>query len=251
MLTNTPATDVTSVLTEAAKALFGKQFMLIPKFKLFNSEEISAAYTAAPDILPADIPLPMEEWMQGISKVRNKMTVVDNLNTFTEILLGEEPGAWPLQLPFVANDKWYGMKNADVDHDASKLSVVVQPFDTTVTGADFSDWCSGIMVDEWSEIIPYPKQTAGLAFNYDKPVAKAPNCILLAVSPVVDSNGWSFDHLLGTVNSALELSKIRAVDPQLLGESEYGHILRAVVSPYQPEGKTITSEIERAFTINP
>ncbi|KAB2916132.1 MAG: hypothetical protein F9K23_08460 [Bacteroidetes bacterium] len=251
VLSSMPVADATTILKEVVQLLFGKQFMIIPRFKLFNPAEISAAYTAAPLILPANIPLPMEEWMQGISKVRTKLTTVDNLNTFTEILLGEEPEFKPLQLPYMANDKWYGMAHNAINHEASKLSVVVQPFSSEVDGSDFAGWCTGIMADEWDEIIPYPKQTAGLAFNYDKPVAKAPNCILLAVSPVVDSNGWNFDHLLGTVNSALELSKIRAVDPKLLGESEYGHILRAVVTPYQPDKKTITSDIERAFTINP
>lgn len=250
-LNTLPSADVATMLKEIAQLLFGKQFMVIPRFKLFNPSEISAAYTAAPLTLPANVPLPMEEWMQGISKVRGKLTTVDNLNTFTEMLLGEEPELRPLQLPFMENDKWYGMAHNAIDHEASKLSVVVQPYSTDVEGSDFTGWCTGILADEWNEIIPYPKQTAGLAFNYDKPVAKAPNCILLAVSPVIDGNGWNFDHLLGTVNSALELSKIRAVDPKLLGESEYGHILRAVVTPYQPDNKTITSEIERAFTISP
>ena len=50
---------------------------------------------------------------------------------------------------------------------------------------------AGLLVDEWTEVVPSRTETAGLAFRYDPPDAMAPQAMLLAVPPDPPSRGRS------------------------------------------------------------
>ncbi len=79
---------------------------------------------------------------------------------------------------------------------------------------------AGLVLDEWVEVLPtrspVPGQprpatrvTAGLAANVDVPDARAPQSILLAVSP--DGQRWTTDTLVDVIVETLSLAKVRAV----------------------------------------
>jgi len=54
----------------------------------------------------------------------------------------------------------------------------------------------------------------GLSFHFDAPGARAPQTMLLAVPSDPGADSWSFDELLGVVDEALALARLRAVRPQ-------------------------------------
>ncbi|MUN38896.1 hypothetical protein [Actinomadura litoris] len=83
---------------------------------------------------------------------------------------------------------------------------------------------AGIVLDEWTEALPGadgavagegegegPHELTGLAFHYDRPDAKAPQAVLIAVPPDPE-RGWTPDVLALAVHDTLELAKLRAVD---------------------------------------
>jgi hypothetical protein len=81
---------------------------------------------------------------------------------------------------------------------------------------------AGLVLDEWIELLPgsdQPPPTAeapqteltGVAFHYDRPDAKAPHSVLVAVPPDLE-RGWTADGLAQVLRETLELAKLRAAD---------------------------------------
>jgi hypothetical protein len=78
---------------------------------------------------------------------------------------------------------------------------------------------AGLIVDEWNEVVPTrvrgpsgdasTRVTVGIAANVDAPNARAPQAILLAISP--DGQRWTTEALVDVVTETLELAKIRSV----------------------------------------
>src|SRR5215469_2856523 len=84
---------------------------------------------------------------------------------------------------------------------------------------------AGMMIDEWTEVLPSTQQITGVSFQYPDPVSRPPQSILLAVKPD-DFPEWTMEAVEGSVLEALDLSKIRAVDPDSL--NALGHYLPAL-----------------------
>ena len=112
-----------------------------------------------------------------------------------------EPSRW-VALPFVGN----------AAPMAGTLSLV---FQRVANPKPEQPWV-GLLLDEWSELIPHKEQMAGLAFHYDAPGAEPPQAVLIAVPPD-ESTTWSLANLTATLNETLDLAKLRAVDSELLG----------------------------------
>jgi hypothetical protein len=80
-----------------------------------------------------------------------------------------------------------------------------------IVGDSASDAVTGVELDAWTEVVPDPAGTAGVAANLAAPDARAPNVILLAVPPDL-SQPWTQESLLSVVDEALELADCRMVD---------------------------------------
>ncbi len=90
-----------------------------------------------------------------------------------------------------------------------------RPFQTTAP-------LSGLLLDEWVEVVPDDEVTTGVAFNYEAPGARAPQSVLLAVAPPGTAR-WEVETLEATLLETLELAKLRAVDPQALRDDPLLH----------------------------
>jgi hypothetical protein len=107
-------------------------------------------------------------------------------------------------------------------------------------GATAGPLQAGLVFDDWTETVPAANETTGVAFNFNRPNAMAPQALLVAVAP--KSRGrWTFDDLTGCVHEALELAKLRAVEPDaLVGRhanepapfGSYFQVLPAVLSQF-------------------
>jgi hypothetical protein len=89
-------------------------------------------------------------------------------------------------------------------------------------GYDGKGQTIALVVDQWTDVVPVREKrgtdaaapvderaTAGVSFNANAPSARAPQAMLLAVSP--NDARWTTDALLGTLLETLDLAKQRLV----------------------------------------
>lgn len=86
----------------------------------------------------------------------------------------------------------------------------------------------GYVIDGWTERLPAKEVTTGLAIQHDAPSSRAPQSILLAVTPD-DKTPWSDDLLARTLIETLENAQVRAVTPSMI--DGLGHHLPAIFVP--------------------
>jgi hypothetical protein len=90
---------------------------------------------------------------------------------------------------------------------------------------------AGLLIDEWSEVIPNRFETTGIAAHFDQPNTEPPQCVLLAVSPTFKGH-WTWDDLVATLDDTLDRAKRRAVEPDFLRTTPYAQLLPAVLSTF-------------------
>jgi hypothetical protein len=118
-----------------------------------------------------------------------------------------------IQLPYSASAPWSALPFASGGEPPSgTVSIAVhRPWKTAPT----KNW-TGLLLDEWSELIPSPVQQTSVAFHYPCPRAEAPQAVLLAIPPVAAAT-WSTDVLVDIVRETFELMRMRLITPAALG----------------------------------
>ena len=112
------------------------------------------------------------------------------------------------QLPFKSGERWVGLPPAaGARMPPSKLSLVVH----TIGPINTTQVMTGLLVDEWVEVVPNTRETTALAFQFDMPDACAPQSVLIAVPPVPGQD-WTAETLRRVLMETLDLAKLRAVD---------------------------------------
>lgn len=216
---------------KAAQAILGEVFQMLPTFDLPNPAEFQSALLASDETLPQDNLMVMEQWLDGVSRVREPMSRLEQAILQRELFLGFasvplQPK--PVQLPYRPNDNWVGMElpgdyfskhstdTIQVSRDKLSLVMLLAETENNIANWSTSDSApvlSGLLLDEWAEVIPFEEQTTGIAFHYNQPNMEAPNTILLPL-PAYSTARWSLGHLLNNINDAFDLAKIRAVEPE-------------------------------------
>ena len=102
----------------------------------------------------------------------------------------------------------------------------------------------GVLIDEWTEVIPTTEETTGLTFHYDRPNTEPPQTLLLA-TPSDFTGHWDWQDLVDTLRETLDLAKIRAVEPQHVDTTPYSNFLPAILS--EVATKPITTTLNFAF----
>jgi hypothetical protein len=224
-----------SIHLEAGKQLFSDAFTIIPRFVYNNESDIVQSHAAEGQLLDhartvLRMSFPADEWLQNAAHVRPKLARWDYIRTLHETLNAATLELHPVQLPFRAKDSWVAVEFPDtyesVDEDGNPANI---PFmishDTlcvAVHGAHaFAPGAKqcGLLIDDWTEVIPTSSETTGITFNYDQPNAMPPQAVLLAVTPNVTGH-WDWNELVGVLEDTLLRAKLRAVEPQLLDKQD-------------------------------
>jgi hypothetical protein len=167
---------------------------------------------------------------------------LENVVLLSDALPGASaPTLTPVQLPHEAGQPWFALELPDgyeVESERLLYTSVLGP------GFDPSQPLCGLLVDEWTEVIPARVQTTGVAFLHDRPNAEPPQSWLLAVPAVVDG-AWSWDDLLGAVNDTLDSAKLRAIEPVHLDSTAYDALVPATHSPYTYPEISISNNLLR------
>jgi hypothetical protein len=229
-----PATAA-GLLARAAKALLGDDFVLVPEYALptERGDELANAWADRKSLLrhltgPAPeglgIDFPADDWLYGVARVREKLGLWEHVLVTAEALGTAPPELVPLQLPHRPGDVWLGLRFPDYNHDGDRLAYTAHftvPFDKTTRQC-------GLLIDEWTEVIPGASETTGVAFHYDRPGTEPPQAMLLALSPRM-SGGWQWPDLVDAVKETFAEARLRAVEPAQIDDEPYARFLPATI----------------------
>jgi hypothetical protein len=221
------------LLLEAAKQLFHDDFKMVPSFGMPSdkADEWANAYSIKDQLLDYQmntekVDFPVDEWMYGLARVREKMYHWENVTILAEAFGSAEPALHPLQLPYIAADSWLGLSYPStyvIESDRLLYTAhYTVPFDKT------KQQC-GLLLDEWTEVIPSREETIGVAFHYDRPNSEPPQVMLLAM-PADFKGAWQWQDLVNVLHETLDMAKKRAIEPEHIDSTSYARFLPAVVS---------------------
>jgi hypothetical protein len=213
---------------EAAKSLLGEGFVILPLFALHPVARPELASAIAAPIVAE--PLVAEEWLQSLVRMRQPMAA---LGTVTAYLDWTGRGAlrpMPIQLPVRDGDAWIGSEYGNALGPGEVVSIVLI---AAMPGVNAP--LTGLLLDEWTEVVPAAEETTGLAFHYNRANAVAPQALLLAVAPV-QRGGWRWEDLMAILEETLERAKLRAVEPDHLAGTPYFQALPAIVTEFSAAG---------------
>jgi hypothetical protein len=218
---------------DGMKALFGKGFTILPQFAPRNKDELGLALANdnTKSLLDSEDPRWPMLWLQQTAQTRSSIKHFENMMILGEALA--ENIAFTLnvgQLPHKAEDRWLALpfkEGDDSEKPQGSLSIVVH------MPGDFihDELFTGLVVDDWDEIIPNDTEDTAIAYHFDRPNTEAPQTLLLAVPPAFNgANGkWTWQDLAEALTETLDMAKVRAVDIDAL--KQVGCFLPALFLP--------------------
>ncbi len=241
--------ELISNYTAAAKLLLGSSFTLIPRFVLNNVTEVQEAIDNSNNLVrysvnDLSIPFITEEWLQGIGKVRSQSSRLDEISMYVQNLSLASISLTPFQLPVDPDDHWVSVEFPEemkIDRDFLSVAAILP------TGYTADAIQSGLLIDDWTELVPGNKETTGIAFHYNQPNAKAPQTVLLAITPEIKGN-WTWNELMDILNDTLDRAKRRAVEPDQIDTSINAQFLPAMMTAFSNAPVTISTYWARNMT---
>jgi len=221
------------------RIVFGRGFLVLPRFTATNAAELEKALGDSAKLQGGDV-LASATWFQRMARVRDGVARLNATLIYSDALnTGEELNLTIAQIPYDRDDRWAGLPlDAGKRLPGGKLSLAVQ----STAPVDVRQPLAGLLVDEWVEVVPSATETTGIALQYDQPNAAPPQTILIAVPPDVDTP-WTIWSLQKVLLEALDLARIRAVDPDALDEA--GHFLPALTFASNISGDTVSTDFSR------
>jgi hypothetical protein len=228
------ATDDEKPKTQLARlhAVFGESFIVMPRFTAGNVNELREALSVSTTIQDNDA-LAVVTWVQRASRVRDGVARFDATLRYAEALeTGPRLNLSVAQLPHEANSRWVGLPLLPGQElSRAGLSLVIQ----SVENLDVDLPLTGLLIDEWVEVVPNANEITGVTFQYDQPDAAPPQSILLAVPPDLEQP-WNLQTLSQVLLETLDLARIRVIDLDTM--DELGHYLPALYFAVNTERET-------------
>jgi hypothetical protein len=220
-------------MKQAAALLFGEGFRLIPEFRLSANRalEFQNCLNDQTQLLShqkttLDRDFPVDDWLYGAARVREKLAAWENLVMLAEAVKARPPiELTPFQLPYRADDHWLAVEHPS-SHVFESDTLLYTAFAPAINPANP---IVGLLVDEWTETIPAKQETTALTFHYDRPNCEAPQSMLL-VTPSTMRGVWTWQEVVASLHEALDLARLRAVEPDQLDQLDYARFLPATVA---------------------
>ena len=245
-------------LQKTAKIIFNEAFILIPpvlfsddfknKFKKDQSKLIG--YLGQERV---------QLWVQGVAQV-NEAT--ESFEDYQMEMQTWNNGAtnWEYQLlqflPKDASSPWIALSKAEIAKiKGISIEEVKYPrgaFGIVAycpTGKQLRDIKSGLLIDQFSELIPEEEVSTAVSFQYDAPNTEPPQTLLLAVPDKKMGDIWTATHLKDMVVEAMDLAKVRMVDVDAMHYGEVGFLFPATYIPpdVQKENSPIIHGLDTSF----
>jgi len=238
---------------DAAKALFGESFRLLPRFRLppAQADEWRTAYAARAALLSeAELlhDFPVDDWLYGVARVRPKVHALEKIIQLTAAFARLEPEVTPLQFPHRPGEPWLAVEFPETIKPAAIGERIL--YSAVYADGSFDADAPahvGLLLDEWTEVIPSTEETAGLAFHYDRPSNEAPQTLLL-VTPSGRGRTWSWLELQQAIPETFALARTRAAEPRDLATTPLSRFLPATLLATTASPISIGSRL-RAFDV--
>lgn len=222
------------LLTEAAHFVLGDHFVLVPAFTMGATlgAEWTNAYQNRAALLDyqrdeRDNPFPVDDWLYATARVSRKLHEVENLMFVAEALGTTAPLLEPVQFPFRAGAPWMALEFPPEAKTQLENELLLYTASFARAFNSGEPQC-GLLLEEWTEVVPSETETTGVAFQFDKPNAEPPQAILLATPPQF-SGAWRWDDLVQTLHETLDMARLRAVEPQQLDKDPVSVFLPATI----------------------
>ncbi len=233
-LLDAPQPDAAADLA-ALQAIFGPAFRILPTIEPATATTATAwADAVSAGAKPAflhDDPAAPRAWLQRVAPTRAP------IERYLLATAGNGGTLAVAQIP-TAN-LWVALALAkDQDEPAANATSILvhgAPADAAAPGL------AGLVIDEWTDVIPARDTTAAVAFQFDEPGARAPQSILLAVQPQLGAS-WSIDVLADTITETADLARIRMVGPEEV--PWLGRYLPALYVADNVAGDTLTVNVQ-------
>lgn len=221
-----PPDDSPEVLISRIEALLGPGTVVLPRFVAANAAELAASRDDP--ALAGEEPLVAETWLTRLERVREPLMRLGIALREAEAMGGAALALDLAQVPHQVGAAWNG-RPAPAYVDGAASLVLVGGEALTSRGP-----LAGLLIDEFTEFVPAPSETTGIAFRYEPPQAMAPQSFLLAVPPVIGES-WTIGTLNQVLLETLELARLRALDPEDLDLVR--QFLPATVFPFNTDGE--------------
>jgi hypothetical protein len=232
-ITTADAASITSAITAIVTAT------VVPRFTPPDASSLHAAFAESATLTGGDA-FATWRWMTQMSHVRPAAGRLDDAALVAQALAGAAPASLALaQLPQVDNDRWLALPLNGTTPGKGRVAFAAIAAGDPSTQAMYS----GLLIDEWPERIPSTTESAGVAFHYDEPKARAPQAALLAVCPD-NRETWDAQILQSILEETLDLAKVRAVDLDSIADA--GQILPALYFALNLQGSTISMHLLEA-----
>jgi hypothetical protein len=253
--------DQVRAALDALTAMLGADALVVPEFtatpvladwkKAFgDSDKLVDHLTKAP--IQRDFPL--DDWVHGVARVREKVRLWEKSVTVADALRGsggllgdllgwQEPAVTPIQLPYRPNDHWLGLEFAAGTAITEDKLLFTAHYASTPQAPGTTR--AGLLLDEWTEVIPAERETSGIAVNIHGPDSEPPQAMLL-VTPPVKTGTWNTDDLVAAITETFDLAKARAVEPAHLDHTAYAHLLPATLMAATRQPITISTDLSLA-----
>jgi hypothetical protein len=249
----TTAAERVRALEAAAKALLGADFRIVPEFPLdaapglelenaLNESRSGALFrflTNPSDPATPPLDFPVDTWLYGVARVRDKMHTWEQMLMLAGSLGRPEPAFDVMQVPFKAGERWYALEfppdqALNTDHLIYTVHLA-SPFNRAIRQC-------GLLIDEWTEIIPGSNADTGVAFHFDRPNCEAPQSMLL-VTPSDFRGAWQWNDLVDAISETLDFAKRRAIEPKQIDRTPYAPFLPATIMASQVYQLTIAANL--------
>lgn len=216
-----------TALDEAVAALFGGAFRSLPEFRLHNPAELVACHDDRVRLRRHSPSHTSErDWLHGVSRVRTRAASLETAFLFSEMFGRAALDLATWQLPWKAEDYWLAVEYPPT-HEPSRENLLLNVHHTAPFRPAANQ--AGLLVDDWTELIPNRQETAALAVHFDRPNSEPPQALLLAVSPRLEG-AWRWEDLLAVLGETLDLARVRAVEPEQIDKSSYAQLLPATMA---------------------
>ena len=183
----------------------------------------------------------VDDWLYGMARVREKRQHLENLTFLTEVLGTAPPELEPVLFPFSADTPWMALEFPAEAKETLERELLLYTAHYAKTFNSAETQC-GLLLDEWTEVIPAETETTGITFHFDKPNSEPPQAILLA-TPTQFTGAWKWDDLVNTLHETLDMARARAVEPQQLDQTELSVFLPATIMATTWQPITIAADL--------
>jgi len=251
------APDRVAAGLDALEALLGEDVLTVPEFTPPGplATELRNARAASPALIQhlinAGRDFPADDWLHGVARVREVPRLWERILLLADALRGEggllgepdrlpDPLLTPVQLPLRPNDHWLGMEFVPGTEITEDRLLYTAHYASDPPPSQ-PNRC-GLLLDEWTEVIPETRETTAIAANLDRPDTEPAQAMLLVVPPV-RTGTWSVDDLVAAVTETYELAQLRAVEPEHLDDTAYAHLLPATTMSATRRQITISTDL--------